>query len=229
MSQRRQGGALYGPIPVKTETFRELWVPLVHTNLGGNSYGPIIGPYLFLGKFVWTNGLNFLLKFSPTLVLVHGWLFPGRAIFDSLLTHFSDILAPVGRRAPGFSGQRARGARVGSPGLSQASKPFLACCLSQCAFGSAQGDSADRPVIAVRVVASHFRSVAYNRLFRGLTRIYLRASPQGSSGASGGSLHGGASFKLGVKWWKPFCVLSEPKQRILTEINGGISRGRDGF
>ena len=22
----------------------------------GNSYGPIIGPYLFLGKFVWTNG-----------------------------------------------------------------------------------------------------------------------------------------------------------------------------
>ena len=40
----------------KTETFRELWAPLVHTNFGGNSYGPIIGPYLFLGKFVWTNG-----------------------------------------------------------------------------------------------------------------------------------------------------------------------------
>ena len=24
----------YGPIPVKTETFRELWAPLVHTNFG---------------------------------------------------------------------------------------------------------------------------------------------------------------------------------------------------
>ena len=30
--------------------------PLVHTNFRGNSYGPIIGPYLYLGKFVWTNG-----------------------------------------------------------------------------------------------------------------------------------------------------------------------------
>ena len=40
--QRR---ALYGPMPVKTETFvEELSGPLVHTNFGGNSYGPIIGP-----------------------------------------------------------------------------------------------------------------------------------------------------------------------------------------
>ena len=28
-----QGRALYGPIPVKTETFRELWAPLVHTTI----------------------------------------------------------------------------------------------------------------------------------------------------------------------------------------------------
>ena len=28
---------------------------MVHTNFGGNSYGPITGPYLFLGRFVWTN------------------------------------------------------------------------------------------------------------------------------------------------------------------------------
>ena len=62
LSQRR---ALYGPIPVKTETFRELWAPLVHTNFGGKRYGPIIGPYLFLGKFVWTNGPESSSKVSP--------------------------------------------------------------------------------------------------------------------------------------------------------------------
>ena len=60
-----KGRALYGPMPVKTETFRELWAPLVHTNFGGNSYGPIIGPYLFLGKFVWTNGPESSSKASP--------------------------------------------------------------------------------------------------------------------------------------------------------------------
>ena len=42
--------ALYGPMPVKTETFRELWAPLVHT---------------FLGKFVWTNGPGSSSKVSP--------------------------------------------------------------------------------------------------------------------------------------------------------------------
>ena len=61
----RQRRALYGPMPVKTETFSELWAPLVHTNFGGNSYGPIIGPYLFLGKFVWTNGPESSSKVSP--------------------------------------------------------------------------------------------------------------------------------------------------------------------
>ena len=60
-----QGSALYGPIPVKTETFRELSGPLVHTNSGGNSYGPIIGLYLFLGKFVWTNGPESSSKVPP--------------------------------------------------------------------------------------------------------------------------------------------------------------------
>ena len=59
------GRALYGPMPVKTETFRELWGPLVHTFSWGNSYGPIIGPYLFLGKFVWTNGAESSSKVSP--------------------------------------------------------------------------------------------------------------------------------------------------------------------
>ena len=48
-------------MPVKTETFRELSGPLVHTNFGGNSYGPIIGPYLYLGKFEWTEGPEVLL------------------------------------------------------------------------------------------------------------------------------------------------------------------------
>ena len=57
--------SLYGPIPVKTETFRELSGPLVHTNFGGNWYGPIIGPYLFLGKFVWTNSSESSSKVSP--------------------------------------------------------------------------------------------------------------------------------------------------------------------
>ena len=60
-----QRTALYGPMPVKTETFRELWAPLVHTHFGGNSYGPIIGPYLFLGKFVWTNAPESSSQVSP--------------------------------------------------------------------------------------------------------------------------------------------------------------------
>ena len=57
-----QGRALYGPIPVETETFEELSGPLVHTNSWGNSYGPMV--------------LKVLQKFPPTLALVHGWLFP---------------------------------------------------------------------------------------------------------------------------------------------------------
>ena len=53
-------------MPVKSETFRELWAQLVHTNFGGNLYGPIMGPYLFLvGQFVWTNGPESPSKVSP--------------------------------------------------------------------------------------------------------------------------------------------------------------------
>ena len=63
--RNHQGRALYGPIPVKTETNRELSGSLVHTNFGGNPYGPIIGPYHFLGKFVWTNGPESSSKVSP--------------------------------------------------------------------------------------------------------------------------------------------------------------------
>ena len=52
-------------MPVKTETFGELWAPLFHTNFRGNSHGPIIGPYLFLGKFVWTHAPENSSKVSP--------------------------------------------------------------------------------------------------------------------------------------------------------------------
>ena len=60
-----QGRALYGSIPVKTETFRELWAPLVHTFSWGNMYGPMV--------------LKALLKLRPTLALAHGYLFPDAA------------------------------------------------------------------------------------------------------------------------------------------------------
>ena len=42
-------------------------------NFGGSSYGPIIGPY---GNSYGPMVLKVLLKFPPTLALVHGWLFP---------------------------------------------------------------------------------------------------------------------------------------------------------
>ena len=54
---------------------------LVHTFSWGNSYEPMV--------------LKVLLKYTPTLVLVHGWLFP--------------VGPPQGRKAPGvFSGFRAQ-------------------------------------------------------------------------------------------------------------------------
>ena len=67
------GNAFTG-FPVKTENLIPAEKSTLWTNTGqdcsfqrilsaigpyefwGNSYGPIIGPYLFLGKFVWTNG-----------------------------------------------------------------------------------------------------------------------------------------------------------------------------
>ena len=45
----------------------------------------MIGPYLFLGKFVWTNGPESFFKFPPTLALVHAWLFPAGPQFDAYL------------------------------------------------------------------------------------------------------------------------------------------------
>ena len=44
-----------------SENFQDHWSILI----SGNSYGPIIGPYLFLGKFVWTNGPESFSKVSP--------------------------------------------------------------------------------------------------------------------------------------------------------------------
>ena len=38
---------------------------MVHTNFGGNSYGPIISLFLFLGKIVWTNGPESSSKVYP--------------------------------------------------------------------------------------------------------------------------------------------------------------------
>ena len=51
-----------GPIPVQGETLEELSGPLVHTNFARKRYGPMIGPYEFPLKFVWTNGAQSSLK-----------------------------------------------------------------------------------------------------------------------------------------------------------------------
>ena len=48
-----------------SENFERHSMALVHTFSWGDSYGPIIGPYLFLGKFVWTNGPERFSKVSP--------------------------------------------------------------------------------------------------------------------------------------------------------------------
>ena len=88
LTSNLQGRALYGPMPVKTETFRELWAPLVHTNFGGNSYGPIIGPYLFLGKFVWTNGPESSSKVSPYIGIGPWMAIPEFATVAQLGTEF---------------------------------------------------------------------------------------------------------------------------------------------
>ena len=46
------------------ETLEELSGPLVHTNFPRKRYGPMIGPYEFPPKFVWTNGAQSSLKVS---------------------------------------------------------------------------------------------------------------------------------------------------------------------
>ena len=52
--QRR---ALHGPMPVQTRTFREIWEPLVHVDVKGNSYGPETRmdkwPSKFSNSFPW--------------------------------------------------------------------------------------------------------------------------------------------------------------------------------
>ena len=50
------GRAIRGPMPVYGETFEELSGPLVHTNFPRKRHGPMIGPYEFPSKLVWTNG-----------------------------------------------------------------------------------------------------------------------------------------------------------------------------
>ena len=56
----------YRSRPKLSENFEaQNWGPLVHTFSWGNSYGPIIGPYLFLGKFIWTHGPESSSKVSP--------------------------------------------------------------------------------------------------------------------------------------------------------------------
>ena len=58
------GRAIHGPIPVQGETLEELSGPLVHTNFPRKRYGPMIGPYEFPPKFVWTNGTPSSVKVS---------------------------------------------------------------------------------------------------------------------------------------------------------------------
>ena len=46
------------------ETLEELSGPLVHTNFPRKGYGPMIAPYEFPPKLVWTNGAQSSLKVS---------------------------------------------------------------------------------------------------------------------------------------------------------------------
>ena len=71
-----QGRALYGPIPVKTGTFRELWAPLVHTFSWGIHMDQSLVYTFSWGKSYGPMVVKVRQKFPPTLVLVHGWLFP---------------------------------------------------------------------------------------------------------------------------------------------------------
>ena len=54
-----QTSALYGPIPVQTRTFKEIWQPLVHMNFRGNSHGPIPCCLVF-GKFLKSSPRDWL-------------------------------------------------------------------------------------------------------------------------------------------------------------------------
>ena len=69
-----------------SENFERHWSILIS---GGISYGPIIGPYLFLGNSYGPMVLKVLLKFPPKLVLVHGWLFPVLMVVSKRWFEFS--------------------------------------------------------------------------------------------------------------------------------------------
>ena len=58
---------------------------LVHTFSWGNSYGPMV--------------LKVLLKFPPTLVLVHGWLFPAN---NNFRTRFGSFFGSISRFSKQF-------------------------------------------------------------------------------------------------------------------------------
>ena len=58
------GRGIHGPLPVQGETLEKLSGPLVHTNFPRKRYGPMIGPYKYPPKFVWTNGAQSSLKVS---------------------------------------------------------------------------------------------------------------------------------------------------------------------
>ena len=59
-----------------SENFEHHWPIQI---LGGNSYGPIIGPYLFLGNFVWINGPESSSKVSPYTGIGPWTALPSRA------------------------------------------------------------------------------------------------------------------------------------------------------
>ena len=66
--------------PELSEGFERHWsIPI--------SYGPIIGPYLFLGKFVWTNGPESSSKVSPYTGIGPWMAFPNTSTFMSGAVH----------------------------------------------------------------------------------------------------------------------------------------------
>ena len=87
--QRR---ALYGPMPVKTRTFREILEPLVHMNCRGNSQGPMAPLPFFQGNSYGPMVLKVRPKFPPRLALVHGWLFPIFRTCGTLVACFAAAL-----------------------------------------------------------------------------------------------------------------------------------------
>ena len=57
--------ALYGPMPVQTRTFREIWEPWVHMKFTGKPVWTNCWVPCFHGEFVWINGPESSSKVSP--------------------------------------------------------------------------------------------------------------------------------------------------------------------